>query len=414
MRFATQVLICALSVSCGAAAQSAKLPLDSANFVVIGDGLAAGQADFGLTELSQRYSFPNLMAQQMGTIFPQPLLQGPGLHDVLGEPAQQLFPPFLGTGAVRVQLRARPDAAPAPPLFVFNLSVPNARLSDALARRPAHPLIHEFDRRQTALNLLLGFPQLLFESDVPLWTQLEYAEAMNPTLALVQLGYVDLLEAAARGAPLPGPDAFRREYDQVVSRLRARLAEVIVTTIPDPFDTAYFSTPAFAASFTRTPLPDLLSRFALREDDLLTRQGLIEAGYRLMIGSSGPLPLEHVIQASAAQTVRARTSAYNQEIAAIAREHGAVVYDLNALFRRVRTEGVAVGSVRLTAGYFGRFYSMDGIHPGRTGHAIVANELLALLNRSYGTTFPLVDAAAIFSGDPTAAHLPISPERSAR
>src|SRR5881397_1414281 len=50
--------------------------LDVTNFVVMGEGLAAGMADFSLKDIYQEKSFPAQMALQMNTAFPQPLIQG--------------------------------------------------------------------------------------------------------------------------------------------------------------------------------------------------------------------------------------------------------------------------------------------------------------------------------------------------
>lgn len=43
---------------------------------------------------------------------------------------------------------------------------------------------------------------------------------------------------------------------------------------------------------------------------------------------------------------------------------------------------------------------LDGIYPGTTGHAFIANEVLALLNSTYGTSFPAVDVTAVMRRDP--------------
>ena len=56
--------------------------LDTTTFVVLGEGLAAGMADFGLTSVVQEKSFPAQMARQMGTCFikliwsPSPIIPG--------------------------------------------------------------------------------------------------------------------------------------------------------------------------------------------------------------------------------------------------------------------------------------------------------------------------------------------------
>ena len=127
------------------------------------------------------------MAQQMNTAFPQPLIQGSGIGNAPGFPAMPVRAPGPGQGAVRKDF--------PPTLFIFNLSVPGFRVEDAVGRRPGAPVIQQYDMQQTVTNLILGYPSLILHNK-PLWTQLEYAKQMNPTFALVELGYYDVLEAA--------------------------------------------------------------------------------------------------------------------------------------------------------------------------------------------------------------------------
>ena len=44
--------------------------IDTTMFVVMGEGLAAGMANFGLSSVVQNQSFPARIARQMGTAFP--------------------------------------------------------------------------------------------------------------------------------------------------------------------------------------------------------------------------------------------------------------------------------------------------------------------------------------------------------
>src|SRR5436190_20340708 len=204
-----------------------KRKLDVTNFVVVGEGLAAGVADFSLKDIYQEKSFPARMAEQMGTAFPQPLIQGSGIGNVPGFASMPVRAPGPGQGAVRKDF--------PPQLFVFNLSVPGFRMEDALGRRPAAPIVQQYDMLQTMTNLILGYPALVLKNK-PLWTQLEYARQMNPTLAMIELGYYDVLEAAATGNlnRLPDVTAFRAGYETILKGLQDGGAEVIVTTIPDP------------------------------------------------------------------------------------------------------------------------------------------------------------------------------------
>ena len=74
----------------------------------------------------------------------------------------------------------------------------------------------------------------------------------------------------------------------------------------------------------------------------------------------------------------------------------------SAFFRRIAHEGIVVGSRRLTAEFLGGFYTLNGYYPGATGHALIANELLCLLNSAYGANFPPIDVYAVSLTDPVA------------
>src|SRR5262245_43873340 len=70
------------------ASSSAPLRVDSGRlrrdtFIVLGEGLAAGMGNFTLSEETQKQSFPAHMAQQMQAKFSQPLLQAPGVGNLV-------------------------------------------------------------------------------------------------------------------------------------------------------------------------------------------------------------------------------------------------------------------------------------------------------------------------------------------
>jgi hypothetical protein len=220
---------------------------------------------------------------------------------------------------------------------------------------------------------------------------------MNPTLVLVALGYTEALEAAVTGDPalVPEPAEFRTGYTRVLSALRANFAEVIATTVPDPLDTAYFSTVSGAAALTGIPAAEIISRYGLAASDLLAVPALSA------IAVEAPaLPPGAFLTSAAAAQISARVRALNTEIASAAQREGAMLYDLHGLFARVRALGVAAGDHHLSAAYMGGFYSLSGSYPGTTGHAVIANEILALLNQRFRTSFSPVNLAAIAGSDP--------------
>ncbi|HVV47717.1 MAG TPA: hypothetical protein VHC72_21040 [Bryobacteraceae bacterium] len=378
-------------------------PLDTTTFVVMGEGLAAGMANFGLSSVMQNQSFAARIAASMNTAFVQPLIQPPGIGDVIGYPGQEVEMQKYPQGSVRqVYLPTDPAKAPiaTPPLFVLNVSVPGQTLQDSVTLRPSAPIVQR-DMKQTVFNMLLGFPQLTLDN-VPLWTQFEYAKAMFPTVALVELGYYEALDAAVAGDPsrMPDPAAFGATYGTVVAGLRGLQAQVIVTTIPNPLDTGYFDSSGAAAATIRTTPDALASVFKIGPGDYVTRNGLQEIGNELAGGSTAPLPPDATLDAARAADLTARVNALNAQIVNAAKANGAVVYDLNAFLHRIKLSGAAAGGATVTGDYLGGFYSLDGVYPGATGHALIANDILTFLNQTYHRNFPLVDVAPIAATDP--------------
>ena len=369
--------------------------LDATSFLVLGEGLAAGMTNFSLHEHDQRESFGAQMARQMKVDFRQPLIQAPGLGDAPGFPRLPVRVPFDHQTTV---LSDFPPAAP-----ISNLSVPGLTVADAVGRRPASPLIQAGDAQQTAINFILGMPGLL-GGDASLPTALEYALARKPTFAIIALGYAEVLEAAARGSAESIPDAevFRTNYARIVKALRDAGCEVVVATIPDPMDTAHFSTSEAAARVVKLPADVLEHQYGLRSGDRITVNGLTEIGYQLMKRRVEPLPAGAILRATVAAEISHRVQALNAALTSVALEHDTVVYDLGGLFRRVRKQGVAVGARRLTADFLGGFHSLNGYYPGKTGQALIANELLDLINRTYETAFEPINVGTTIMSDAVA------------
>ncbi|HKW99060.1 MAG TPA: hypothetical protein VJN43_15070 [Bryobacteraceae bacterium] len=377
--------------------------LDTTTFVVVGDGLAAGMADFALRDVYQKNSFPALMAKQMKTAFPQPFIQPPGIGSVPGFPALPVAAPGPWQTSVRTPF--------PPPLFVFNLAVPGHHLEDAISLRPVPPLVQQGNWKQTATNLVLGYPAMILGPNKPLWSQMEYAIEMNPTLVLVELGYTEAIEAAAHADPtlIPDPAAFHTNYAKLLAALQSTYAQVVTTTIPDPVDTAYFSTAASVAHLTGTTAGALNSRYGLNSGDLLSPNAVFESALE-----STPLPPGSVTSAATAAEISKRVQALNSEITSVSKSAGAVVYDLHGLFSRLRSSGYAVGNLSLTSNYLGGLYSLSGFYPGWTVHALIANDILALLNQTYNTSFPLVNLSSVAPKDPAVRFRPYAVRETAQ
>src|SRR6185436_11605129 len=60
----------------------------------------------------------------------------------------------------------------------------------------------------------------------------------------------------------------------------------------------------------------------------------------------------------------------------------------------------ADGTPDLTTRYLGGIFSLDGIHPSRTGHALIANAFIDAINARFGESIPQVSVSRIASRDP--------------
>lgn len=401
MRTKLSATLALATLACATAMAQTKPGLDTTTFVVMGEGLAAGMANYGLSSVVQKYSFPAQMAGQMNALFVQPLIQPPGIGDVVGYPSQEVRLQTYPQGTVREFYQPDLSKPASPPLFIMNLSVPGLTLAESVTVRPVPPIAQR-NMKQTVVNMILGFPQL-FLDHVPLWTQFEYAKGMFPTMALIELGYSEALDAAVNGDPsrLPDPATFGATYSTILKGLRGLQAQVIATTIPNPLDSAYFSSPGTAAAITAT-LPFVITGgYHVSPQDYITRNGLMAISNQFTDGAIAPLPAGSVLTAATAADLTVRINALNAQIVSAAKANGAVLYDLNAFLHKVKVSGVSVGSTTLTADYLGGFYSLDAVYPGPTGHALIANDILALLNQTYQRSFALIDASTVAASDQT-------------
>ena len=372
--------------------------LNTSSFIVLGEGLAAGMGDFTLSEETQSQSFPAQMARQMQADFPQPYIQAPGICYPIGFTRQPVLVPRPLQSTVLDRV---------PPAPVRNLSIPSLTVKEACELRPVQPLIRRDSHKLTALNLTLGVLHIA-RGDENTLTQVEYALECYPTFALICLGYSEALEAAVNGKPdlLPRAESFCADYRRILTPLCQAGAEVLVLTIPDPLDTAYFSTLNGAAKIAMVEPAVLQTLYGLNEDRLLTVHGLNEIGFQLFGRSVGPLPENATLSVEVGQQISRRISELNDALVLLAREHGAKVYDLCAFLHRFKSGGITTGTRRLTAEYLGGFYSLNGYYPGATGHALIANELLRFLDSNYNSDFPQINVDAVKQIDHVAAYKP--------
>ncbi|MDH5526065.1 MAG: SGNH/GDSL hydrolase family protein [Nitrospirota bacterium] len=417
--------------------------------VVVGDSLSAGYQNSSLLGSQQKHGFASLVAEAGDTDLTLPLIAYPGVPPVLElkgivdgnpviAPVDSVYPLPDGTFPPRIEAwteldngrhegwsRGRHDGwdrggrhegthhAKAD-TTVHNLAVPGHTVLAALGLRPnmltdaenAALYPADYALLNVWTNRVLGDPNLLPMS------QVERAMALDPDTLLLWIGGNDVLWVAVTGKldALTDPAAFAPPYTMLLGALATTGARVAVANLVD-ITVIPFLTPAeqvvarvaaaIEAAYGLPPgsqIPAVSAVLGIGAGDYLNPLGLGLAG--AFMGAGLALPDEAVVDAAELATVQAATSAMNAHIAAMATATGSTLVDVNGLMNDIDANGYAVGGQVLTTDFLGGLFTLDGIHPTNTAHAVLANAFIDALNTRYGTGMDAVDVLDVALEDP--------------
>ena len=358
-----------------------------ANFskvVFIGDSLTAGYQNGGLSEEGQTNGYAALISQQAGFDITLPLIKEPGIPPKLQlkniEPL--VIEPAEGLGA-RINML---DQA-------TNLAVPGQTVVDALYRRPG--------MGDPMTDVVIGLPGILKGISR---SQIEWAESIQPTFAFVWIGNNDVLGFAVSGGTKPTTplEDFEQDYQELLDRLEATGADIILANLPDVTQIAYFTSAEDLAELVGIDLAVLEYVLNIQAGDLVTIEGLLLAGQILSGSSSFPegLPDNMVLDTVEAQESREAVECFNQIIRREAYRRNIPLVNIFRLFKRVGRTGVPAGGKLLNVNFLGGLFSLDGVHPTHTGYAVVANHFIRKLNFRYRARIPYVDIDDVAQYDP--------------
>jgi hypothetical protein len=355
---------------------------DLSRLVVVGDSLSAGFQNGSLLAEQQVHGYASLVAQQGGVELPLPEIAYPGIPNVLTlvDPGP---PPVIVAAVGASTGRVNPLVQP------FDLAVPGARVADALVARPDLGF-------QDLTDLVLGLPGLLGGVSR---SQVEWAEALQPTTILVWIGNVDALGAAIGGdASLLTPLAdFEASYAELMGRLAATGATIVVGNIPDVTAIAFLTSAEDLADLVGAPLEVIGPVLGIGAGDFVLPEAVATIAAQ---GITGPLPADLVLDATEVALIRRAVDRFNRVIEKQAKANGAAIVDVHGLLADAQKRGLVVGRERLTTDFLGGLFSLDGIHPTNTGYAILANEFIETLNRRFGARIPEVDEREVLATDP--------------
>jgi lysophospholipase L1-like esterase len=284
----------------------------------------------------------------------------------------------------------------------MNLAVPGANVQDSLTARPAFT----FDN---LTDFVLGLPGVFAGVSQ---SQVEWAEHLAPTTIVIWIGNNDALGAAvAADASLLTPLAdFQAAYTQVITRLRATGATLVVANIPDVTAIPFLTPAETVAAQIGLPLFVIGPILGIGPGDFVTPDAFPLIPAILANPALGPLPANVVLDAGEVAAIQSAVDAYNAFIVAQAQANGAALVDIHTLVSRFQQQGVVVGGQQLTTGFLGGLFPLDGVHPTNTGYALIGNEFIKTLNTSFAAGIPPVSVEQIENDDPL---IPSRPGRPA-
>lgn len=136
-------------------------------------------------------------------------------------------------------------------------------------------------------------------------------------------------------------------------------------------------------------------RQATASDYILLSSGGVSAQTYLPAGNGTQFPLadKWVLSKSEVAELKTATDAYNVTIKALATSKGLAFVDANAVLAQVASSvGYTADNYNVTSTYVtGGAFSLDGVHPGPRGYALIANKFLEAINATYGSNLKGVD-----------------------
>lgn len=372
-------------------------------FVSIGTSISAGLQSAGINDSTQQRSFQVLVAQQAGASFYWPSLNLPGCPAPFVNNVTQAR--VGGGSATGCALRQTPI-----PYNVGNLAVPGLTAPD---------LFSNVNSPTSTYEQL----QVFFLGGQTPWNAIKAAQ---PTLLSIEIGSADVI-GAVLSLPDPGdPDSitpypdFAAYYSAFADSVATLNTEVVVLTIPDVTQIPYTSrgstywclkTGLCAGVPVQLPANYTVNNNCAPERAIPGSKGdsvLVPwtIGVAALLRASSPpftpftLDCSNTLQVVTPEEfayVRNTTDQMNQLIRDEAAARGWALVEAGPIFAQLQLQDGGIppfpGLATVPTGgnvNFGNWFSLDGFHPSSATHRVIADSVIAVVNRTFTTEIPAV------------------------
>jgi hypothetical protein len=350
---AAGVLVMWASLSTPAAAQ-APVPL-----VGMGDSIGEGVQSADASEAMQGFSFISLIGWQMGTDLSLPFIR-------------TNFFGAVGNTDGRTRLNATTRTR--------NLAVSGADAASILRDAATALTPAEID---TETELVL-YPET--------GSQIEIAERLRPEVVVCWIGNNDALGAALafdqlNATQLTPIAAFTADFTELVQRLDAVGAQAVFGTIPDITGIGFLLNRSEVIRF-------LGSDHGLPEGHLTSVPAVFFVKLGLLGADTFSNP-DFVLDPAEQAIISNHVAALNTVIRTTVASHGMALVDTHAIFQFLSLGPLDLFGRTLTTRFLGGIFSLDGVHPSNTGHALATLFFIDALNQHYGLGIPQLNGGLL-------------------
>jgi hypothetical protein len=362
-----------------------------AKYIAVGGSLTAGYTNGGLYREGQLASYPNLVAQQVGVKFDQALF-GVGQENGTGYWATTQSNTSLQFDKISDKLAVL-TASPFT-LAKYSGGVPNnygvagLRVSDLNNAGFGNAKTQGFN----------PFYERILPAGKEETSYTDFVKESNATFFVASIGEQDLLSYATSGgkSSMTETSSFAINIQKFLDALVLFKAKGILTNIPNVLDLPFFNFYTFQ---------ELAKGVGATEIFITTGNGIVRAATIndkiLMeaiskIGKSNaqnqkkgfsvsyPLANEEVLDKDEISIIGSRLSDFNGILKLEANKRGIVFVDLNGLYAQVNSKTYSVNGLKFDNSVFtGGFFSLDGLNPTPRGSAVIANEIIKVINENY-------------------------------
>lgn len=374
-------------------------------YISVGSSLTAGYTNGGLYREGQLTSYPNLVAQQAGVKFDQALFpigqeNGTGFWATTQNNTSVLFDKISDKLAVLT----------TSPLTLVkytgnignNYGVVGLRVSDVNKAGFGNVKTQGFN----------PFFERILPAGKEEISYTDFVKESNATFFTASIGEQDLLSYATSGGQISMTEtsSFALNIQKLLDALVVNNAKGVLTNIPNVLDFPYFNFYTFQELAKNVGSTDIyittgngIVRAATANDkilmDAIPNVGKLNAGNQKKgFSMASPLANEEVLDKDEISIIASRLSDFNGVLKFESEKRSIAFVDLNNLYTQVKSKTYTVNGVKFDNSLLtGGFFSLDGINPTPRGSAVIANEIIKVINENYKnslkTAIPSLDVS---------------------